>query len=95
MYNIASSLITPCLNCNNFSSFSFIIGDMNWVRLMGALLLCLAIMLLFCLFIYVFHCSRKYALFFITLVIDLVIVKCIHSWFASLVYSGLNMRYSM
>lgn len=96
MYNIPNHFISICsyLYCNNVSSFSFIIGDMNWIRLMGSLLLCLIIMLLLCMFIYVFQCSRKYAAFFIGFVIDLVLVKTIHSWFASLLYSGLNTKYN-
>lgn len=93
MYNIPGSLIKPCLNCASLSSFSFIIGDMNWLRLIGSLLLCFIILLLICLVIYIFKCSRQYATYFVTLIVDLVLVKSIHSWFASLVYSGLNMRF--
>lgn len=95
MYNIPQNLITPCYDCTCLISFSFAVGDMNWLRMMGALLLCAIIMFLFCLIIYVFKCSRKYAKFFVLLVVDLVLVKTVHGWFASLVYSGLNLTYNL
>lgn len=59
--NIPATFITPCYDCKSLVSFSFAIGDMNWLRMMGSLLLCTIIMLLFCLIIYLFKCSRMYA----------------------------------
>lgn len=94
LYNVPAKLITPCYDCISLISFDFAIGDMNWLRMMGSLLLCLAAMLLFCGVVYVFRCSRVYAGFFLGLVVDLVIVKTVHGWFASLVYSGLNYKYN-
>lgn len=92
--NIPAEYITPCYDCKSLVSFSFAAGDMNWIRLMGGLLLCLVIMLIFCLVIYLFKCSRMYAKFYLYLVIDLVLIKTIHGWFASLLYSGLNYNYN-
>lgn len=95
MYNIPLKLIAPCFDCVSLISFSFAVGDMNWLRMMGAILLCAIIMFLFCLIIYVFQCSRRFSKFFVYLVIDLIIIKTVHGWFASLVYAGLNLTYNI
>lgn len=94
MYNIPVRYITACYDCSSLVSFAFGVGDMNWVRLMGSLLLCLVIMFVFWIVLYGFTYTRDYALFFIGLIVDLILIKTVHSWFASLVYSGLNMRYN-
>lgn len=67
---------------------------MNWLRLMGSFLLCLIAMLMFCGIVYLFKCSRPYFDFFFGLVIDLIIIKTVHGWFASLIFSGLNYNYN-
>ena len=64
---------------------------MNWLRLMGALILCGFVLLLFYILISCFKCSKNYSKFFITLVCDLLLVKTLHSWCASLVYAGVNL----
>lgn len=92
MYNIAQSLIPPSISYVSLTGYAFTFGDMNWLRLSGAMLLCLAIALLFCVVVYAFRCSRGYAPYFLGLIVDLMLVKALHSWFASLVYSGLNIR---
>lgn len=94
LYNVPAKFIAPCYDCVSLVSFSFAVGDMNWLRMMGSLILCLSAMLIFCGVTYVFKCSRTYAPFFLGLVIDLVIIKIIHGWFASLLYSGLNYQYN-
>jgi hypothetical protein len=92
--NLTAKFIPACYDCKSIVGFTFAIGDMNWIRLTGSLLLCLAIMLVFCLLIYAFKCSRMYAPFYLKLVLDLIIVKSLHSWFSSLFYSGLNFKYN-
>jgi hypothetical protein len=92
MFNIPESFISPSIEYKSLTGYAFILGDMNWLRLSGALLLCLAIILVFCFIIYILKCSREYASYFLGLAVDLVIVKMFHSWFASLVYAGLNIR---
>lgn len=94
MYNIPGRYISPCYHCQSLVSFAFAIGDMNWLRMMGSLLLSLAIMFVFWVVIYCFTYTREYALFFINLIVDLILIKTIHGWFSSLVYSGLNMKYN-
>ena len=93
MYNVPRELIEPCLfPCTSLTSFAFAQGDMNWLRLMGALLLCGLILLFFFILISCFKCSRDYSFFFIAMVCDLLLVKTIHSWFSSLLYGGLNLK---
>lgn len=67
------------------------LGDMNWLKIIGSLLPCLFLLLVIILITYIFVISREYALFLIKLTVDLVIVKCIHAWFGSLIYTGLNL----
>jgi hypothetical protein len=38
MWNIPAHLISPALSYYNLTSYSFAIGDMNWLRLIGSLL---------------------------------------------------------
>jgi hypothetical protein len=92
MWNIPSHLIAPSINYVNLTSYSFAIGDMNWLRLIGSLLLCLFIILFCCLIFSLFECSKQYSKFALALTVDLMIVKSLHCWFASLVFGGLNIR---
>ena len=90
MYNIPRNLIDPCTDCQSLVSYAFMQGDMNWLRLVGSMLLCLLILLMVASILACFKCARSYSIFFIALVCDMFLIKAIHSWFASLVYAGLN-----
>lgn len=90
MYNVPLRLVPACTVCPSFISYSFVLGDMNWLRMMGSLLLCVLIMGLLCGLVYLVKLSSKYTGYFVRLVADLIIVKSVHGWFASLIYAGLN-----
>lgn len=94
IYNVPAKLIEPCKDCASFTSYSFAIGDMNWIRIMGPTLFAAVAMLLFALVLYIFKCSRQYVPVCLSLIADLLAVKALHGWFASLVYSGLNLTYN-
>lgn len=94
MYSLTQRYMSPCLECTSLASFSFVYGDMNWLRMMGSLLASFILLLLFCMILHVFKFSREYSMFFLVLVADMVILKSIHGWFASLLYSGLNLSRS-
>ena len=92
MYNVPLNHIPACeYNCLSFTSFAFIQGDMNWFRLMGALVLTLIVLLLIGLILYLFKCSRAYSYFFFRLIGDLILVKTIHSWAASFAFGAINL----
>ena len=93
LFNVPAKFIPPCKECICLVSYNFAIGDMNWLRMMGPFIFCLTAMFIFCMLIYAFECSRKYSSFYLNLVIDLVLIKTIHGWFASLLFSGLNFSY--
>lgn len=93
MFNVPVKYIPVCVECRSLSSYSFVLGDMNWLKIMGSFLPCILILLVVILITYIFVISREYALFLIKLTVDLVIIKCIHAWFGSLIYAGLNLMH--
>ena len=90
MYNIPLNFIKAATDTISLTSFAFVQGDMNWLRMTGDMLLCLIAMLFLAILLICFRCSNSYGKFFIVLVCDLVIIKALHSWFASLVYAIIN-----
>lgn len=92
MYNVPVHYIPVCTDCSSLSGYAFVLGDMNWLKIIGALLICFAILLLLIVLTYAFVISREYAKFLVKLTVDLVLIKCIQAWFASLVYAGLNLH---
>lgn len=94
MYNVPKNHISACTDCLSLTSFAYMQGDMNWFRLMGSLFLTLVVLLIIALILYIFKCSRNYSYFFLKLIADLILIKTIHSWGASIVFGALNLAYN-
>lgn len=54
MFNVPANFIKPCINYISLTSYAFVMGDMDWLRLIGSLLLCLIAILLCCFVISLF-----------------------------------------
>jgi len=94
MFNIPVKYIPVCLECRSFAGFAFVLGDMNWLKIMGSLLLCLFILLVFIVLFYFFNRTKSFSKFLVKLTIDLMMVKCVFAWFGSLIYAGLNFNHN-
>lgn len=90
MYNAPLKHIEACHGCASFTSFSFAVGDMNWLRMAGALLPCLVAILLVSGALHLFSYSQEYSKYILGVGVQLVFVKVVHVWFSSLLFVGLN-----
>lgn len=91
IYNIPKEFIEACYeNCAFMTSYSFVQGDIDWLRSMGSILETVTVVLITGICIYIPECSRKFLVVFMRTAVEFVILKSIHSWFASLIFLILN-----
>ena len=90
IYNVPLNFIAPCTSCASFSGFIFIQDDMDFLRNIGSILQLFLFMCILVLILVNIECSKNYGFRLMKLIVPLIMIKCLHSWFASLVGVGLD-----
>ena len=90
IYNAFLNLIEPCSDCVSLSGWKFVQGDMDYLRVMGSVLQLLAFVCIVSIALYPFEKTKNYGIYLIDLVVTLIIVKSLYSWFSALLGLSYN-----